>query len=289
MPTYVARVALYNFSLTDLPDGLKIESLVILPKPESHLLRVRVNGIISNVTPVYPLTPDFLEIEYQSSLSERWLLAEQWCKKVITLLRLFKDGSIFGHLREVGNKDNPAERLLDEGAFGVPGLLMAPPPRIVTGRPDYTLCASEVSPLAEHLQDLLTVDQSPFRIAIDRFNSSYERTDEVDRLIDLMVAFEALFSEDPQAVGYKIALRCVMLLNDKPSQKEQDLRFLKGIYNRRSKIIHGKSTEATKRECEKAENLLRRSIVKLLHLAKEGRVLSPENIDAFLFFEKRNF
>lgn len=78
------------------------------------------------------------------------------------------------------------------------------------------------------------------KIATNRFLLSTQKYDNEDQLIDLMIAFEAIFLDvsEKGELSYKLALRSSYLLkNDFRSLDVFD--FMKKAYNLRSSIVHG--------------------------------------------------
>jgi|GEM_PF-3504834 len=76
--------------------------------------------------------------------------------------------------------------------------------------------------------------------AIRRFNYAYERERSDDKLIDYMIAFEALFSEAPGDIGHKLSSRAAKLLEKDFDQRKEIYDIMKEGYNHRSTFAHGK-------------------------------------------------
>lgn len=78
-------------------------------------------------------------------------------------------------------------------------------------------------------------------LAIKRFNLSHIRKDLEDKLIDMMIAFEALYLTDNAELSYKLATRAAFILgmDKKKSEQKEIYLFLKKAYDIRSKIVHG--------------------------------------------------
>src|SRR2546428_3499831 len=107
--------------------------------------------------------------------------------KLVTVLRLFKAGSTgFNFIQETPVIDTPAVFGGTRGGLSY---------RHYWG-PRYTLTGQEVHDFQEFWKVLTKVafeQRVPISIAITRFNIAYERGLLEDRLLDYMIAFEALF------------------------------------------------------------------------------------------------
>ncbi len=109
-------------------------------------------------------------------------------------------------------------------------------------------------------------------MAIKRFHYAYGRPLYEDKLIDFIIAFEALFLKDDERddMRYRLSLRTAYFLKN----KEDDERERKGIYDhiyeaygKRSKIVHGeraKDIELSSDFIAYIENYLRLSIKTVL-------------------------
>ncbi len=123
--------------------------------------------------------------------------------------------------------------------------------------------------------------------AIYRFNSSYERRTIADRLVELMIAMEALYG-DKEYHRYKIPLRCSCVLFPPGEERKDNFKFIKDLYDDRSRLLHGDITDlsgVTTFEVNRFEVLVRSSIQKFMDIFKE-RKLIPDGpqLDDMLFF-----
>jgi hypothetical protein len=77
-------------------------------------------------------------------------------------------------------------------------------------------------------------------VALRRFNSANERLKDEDRLLDLIIAMEALLlrGDEQNELGFRFALRGTALISDKKIRKEI-FSNLKSAYDLRSRIVHG--------------------------------------------------
>ena len=112
--------------------------------------------------------------------------------------------------------------------------------------PGYEFSLDEIKNLVAILKKVKTVDfdkNSSFRIACTRFGRSYlDRFDE-DKLIDLCIAFEALFLQGKRArapMGQVIGLACSMLLGKYIDERKMIKENVELAFSRRNDVVHGK-------------------------------------------------
>jgi hypothetical protein len=96
----------------------------------------------------------------------------------------------------------------------------------------YSSVNSRMSKMAELENRIIT-------LAIKRFNNSYERYNHEDRLIDLMIAFEALYLPEKDELALRLALRTAVMLEKTREKRSEIYKYLKAAYNTRSNIVHG--------------------------------------------------
>jgi hypothetical protein len=120
-----------------------------------------------------------------------------------------------------------------------------------------------------------------FNIAIDRFNSALEEKEFADKIIDLSIALEALFSTTSEDLTYKLRIRVSVLLGIDYSP-EFLFDFMGKAYGIRSRLVHGKVNKKAKNAVIKMdskeyslydvanelEQITRLSILRMLSLFK---------------------
>lgn len=77
-----------------------------------------------------------------------------------------------------------------------------------------------------------------FAIVVNRYYFSLQRVYPEDQIIDLMIAFEALFVKATSELSFRLTLTMVTFL-EKHFQREWLYSFMKKAYTLRSKIAHG--------------------------------------------------
>jgi hypothetical protein len=105
------------------------------------------------------------------------------------------------------------------------------------------------------------------------YEASIERSDVDSRLINLSIALEALFSpSDRIELGYKIALYASLLVS-KESERIDNFKFLREMYEKRSALFHGRYHQGdviTPEQAERLAGIIRVSILRFLVLYLKG-------------------
>lgn len=120
------------------------------------------------------------------------------------------------------------------------------------------------------------------QIPIDRWIKSKTSQTAVDKVIDLGIAFEAIYLSDisePTELSFRLRLRASWFLGKDKAYRQELMKYFSKIYEWRSKAVHtGKLPNKTKRtpytpdEAEafiaKAQDLCRDSIIKILEAGR---------------------
>ncbi|MDX6531095.1 MAG: hypothetical protein QOH41_3385 [Blastocatellia bacterium] len=113
----------------------------------------------------------------------------------------------------------------------------------------------------------------------DFYETSMQQKDSVTRLINLAIALEALFSPSDQGeLSYKISLYASLLISLDAKERIENFRFVREMYDRRSKLFHGtynvdryqQGTLVTNDEMERLAAIIRISILRFLVLYLKG-------------------
>ncbi len=147
----------------------------------------------------------------------------------------------------------------------------------------YVLNFEEVPLLRKNLKKIQSIDFTKRRsmdLACRRFQRAYEEKDTEDQLIDLMIAFEALFLKGERKIPVKgkvIAIACSTLLGKSEEEREEIKRTLIEAYSIRNCIVHGSEYSRSESDekgevymdplpdlVSEVEDYLRESIKKLL-------------------------
>jgi Apea-like HEPN len=114
----------------------------------------------------------------------------------------------------------------------------------------YVVSASE-APLLRTLWEAAQSNRvrriKPLQIALRRFGFGGERIRSEDRLIDLVIAAEAVFlAGEHQESAHKLALRSALMLGGIVGQPNEIFRTMKRAYDARSKVAHGSAVPELK-------------------------------------------
>ena len=141
---------------------------------------------------------------------------------------------------------------------------------------------AEAKDLYDTLVDLDSSVAAKLQIPIERWIKSKVEYNPVDNMIDLGIAFEALYLSDIDAsaeLSFRLRLRAAWYLGKDKGHREELMKDLNKIYEWRSKSVHtGKIPNKTKRTSftdeevrefiEKSQDLCRQSIIKILEEGK---------------------
>ena len=107
------------------------------------------------------------------------------------------------------------------------------------------------------------------KLAIRRFHLSMSRTDSQDKIVDINIALESLFSSAGDT-SLKFAQRICTIIADDDEKREFYWNFSKDEYKLRNDIVHGRNpkNQAMEDVSKKLVEITRSSITKFLNLIK---------------------
>lgn len=149
---------------------------------------------------------------------------------IIALLRLFKDGDFH----------NPLENFQVPFWGTVPrGIHYNLCDRYIPREGKYILKREAAKDFTEFYKKSLRFgDDGKMFIALERFNLAYEKKRFEDNIIDYVIALEALFVNSKR-IGMEVGLKSGFLIEDSKEEITEIYKFMKGVYDLRSKIVHG--------------------------------------------------
>jgi hypothetical protein len=166
----------------------------------------------------------------------------------------------------------------------------------------FELSAAEVPHFLE-LWHLLEEGAARFAFSIHRFNLAFDRGLLADRIVDLIIAAEALFLGDLDEkyrgeLRFRFALRAAKFI-EHPKYGEHDIFLvMRQAYDARSAIVHGSSPKETRLPDNQSANLptfidaieelVRLGLRKALSMREEGRKLHSAEYWDNLLFSKTN-
>ena len=111
---------------------------------------------------------------------------------------------------------------------------------------NYLLNIDEIDEIKKLLGKIIQIQLGKnisFRVACERFSRSFEERRDDDKIIDLAIAFESLFTAEntsrSNVMGELIGLGCAMLLGTNQKERDAIKQFLIKAFIIRNKIIHG--------------------------------------------------
>lgn len=147
-----------------------------------------------------------------------------------------------------------------------------------TNRP---LNNAEIEELIGKYAALPEQTQRVLNLALRRLRDSTERTGIDDKVIDLSIALEALFSKGQEDIRETVSSRGAWYFSDSPEERERTYKLLQKFYDERSHIVHGNVSTTLAREQRREqtrqdmfadiENVVRASLKTMI---SEGR---PQN------------
>ncbi len=270
-------------AVIDLGGGLKIKKITTQELEE-----------LLNASKWSPLIPSNEVITFRYSMeftfeTEKYFLSiplsaleegPEWeiFGKLVTALRLFKVGAIgYNMIRETPLIDTPHLFGGTRGGLGY---------RRYWG-PQYSLKVEEVDAFKGFWKQFGTIElgqRAPIGIAIRRFNYAYERFGLEDKLIDHMIAFEALFFKTGE-IGenrHKLSVRVAKLLAQDYENRRRIAKEMAGFYDMRNLVVHGEQASLKPEFTGKIENYLRDSIKYFLLLPQatdHDEIISRLNLE----------
>ena len=208
--------------------------------------------------------------------------ADKQLERLEVLLRLLQPGDV-----SVRRHGTPRDILNRREWFSWAGDFTKPVVFADNGRTGYRLDDETIRRLV-NLSDLYwenPVARHPsVERAFSRFNSSYERWDPADRLVDLIIALEAMFGDGGDSMTHKVAGRCACWLHSPGQVRWKIFSDVREMYNQRSRVVHGgNQVELQTADVENLENIVRASIVKYLeHYTSENDVVRGSGLDELI-------
>jgi len=188
--------------------------------------------------------------------------------ELIKTFRLYKTGNIRNYFFIFTTSSYP-------GAQFSKGIVRLPFPSL-----EYYFHYSEINDFLTFKKDLTKLIPGEWNknnryigVALRHFNFAKEWDNIEDKIIDYVIALEALYlGEDLGEYSYRLANRSSLMLNETFTKRKDRYKDIKNAYTWRSKIVHGAFDPAenkiTDEDIEKIGDFLRISIKKFLNLSK---------------------
>jgi hypothetical protein len=223
------------------------------PSPSGRVRGVRHEvGLFGALPRFAEETNHALQWEYRDTVAEPFNdnydrnIATRRFDEVVTALRVLKPGPIGRLVTRNTIVGDPAFPAGGAAQFSCQDI------GLVSWRPSagdhYVLEQDDVPVLQGLLEKIRQVRSSSLQVALSRLNRQYGREDLADRLIDALIAFEALYLRDARGeFGYRLALRVAAHLGDHGGRSRTDVfELLQTAYAWRGKIAHGVIVDLSK-------------------------------------------
>jgi len=233
----IAITPLLNFEL-EKTESIDLGDFIIRKITEDELKMLLGKGALGECHLFFPYGGFFetvwcieLKVRFPSKRKQKNLTPH--IERIITALRLFKKGSVqYSAILKYPKIWRDSWDFTLHKREGVHG-------------PLYKLTNDDVNDLKAFWSKFksLNIQSYPFLdVAIRRFSFSYDRTSPEDKLINFIIAFEALFLKRALGeLGYRLALRCAYFLGKDEEERKKIFEIVRGAYDIRSKIVHGAS------------------------------------------------
>ena len=244
--------------------------------------------------PQFPMSLLYLELRYTCDDDDNPTKhADDALDRLEPLLRLFQPGEV-SVLRHGVWRIDKSNRLTPAWSFsGYDFKPVKPPIEGLHEYGDYPLDDDALASLIEFIDRFWdALDNSPdnLSLAMGRFSSSYEKRDPADRLVDLVIALEALFGDrgDGNSVSYKIAMRGACWLHGTEGERRDAFGTIKKFYSDRSNVVHGnRRGSVTGRRVKELEGMIRSGLRKFLDWqVQQGKLPSGRDIDDLIMTKK---
>lgn len=228
---YQSYAPLYDFQMSSSRIRLDSDFSIRKIKPDEYIA-VANNSPIDVYSLKYAIAFSCTVFEYNEK--SRYAL-----ERIITSLRLYQHGTV--SYSEVYS--TPAVDM-------ALGRSVSSRPRSLQHVPEYQLKHHNIKKFRIFYTNFIEIlnkikEGSFFYIAIDRFNSALEEKESADKIIDLSISLEALFSTSSEDLTYKLRIRVSVLLGiDYDPDFLYD--FIGKAYGIRSKLVHGKLDKKAK-------------------------------------------
>lgn len=141
----------------------------------------------------------------------------------------------------------------------------------------YYVKEADINNLMPLLRRLKKVTTNNSIVALDRFNLSYARKQTNDKIIDLMISYEALFGgKQTDSISHKLAWRFSKLLGNNFDTRSRLYKRMQELYRIRSRIVHGDLPTLDEKILYEIETHIRNALAKYL-LVMETRTFETHN------------
>jgi len=274
----------------ELPVTFGPFTLNLCPNKQAYLDEIFDPSIDHKVDYDFPLSLLYIDMRLTCvDEDNELLLAEEAFQEIEGLLRLFKSGGIYVR------RYYQVWEIKGDKAYNIFFINFAPE------RPDlnmhylggYGIDDDILKDFIIFFKNYWTVvhtKKQPIYSALLRFSSSYEGLTLEERMVDLVIALEALFNDGGDSLAFKVALRCSCLVYPPGQSRKKCYDDLIRFYRDRSIILHGHQIKKpyTSDTINGLEEIVRKAILLFLRLDSQGfNINRMEEIDNHLFFDPK--
>lgn len=282
-----------NFSTESTP--IQLEDNINIERLKDHEVVTCLKNGIFPAGSGFARTPEFaVRLKYQvrkivqsqngenkvagyQEVKESNLKFEEQLDNVIHALRIFKSGEC-SYVTILHYTDNP---------WRSGGISWGPRNAAHHMFVKYSLTKDEAKSFQKFLEDFRSKEvkkRNFIEVACTRFSYANERSRPEDKLIDLMIAAEALFLSDSGdskyrgELRYRLALRASFFISGDGKHRKEIFNHMKYAYDIRSSLVHGgkpklpSNFDSLSDFVESTENYLRTAIHKAIDLAYRSKV-----------------
>lgn len=135
--------------------------------------------------------------------------------------------------------------------------------------------------LAREVMDILGDEKGRCGRAAYRIERAGSRLDDVDRLVDYIIALETLLTSGGEQgeVGYRLRMRTARVVAT-PERRTEIRKFIRDVYSLRSKVIHGERADGLRETVDRLGEVVRSTLgVLALHQKRKPDINVVDAID----------
>ncbi|TGM87898.1 HEPN domain-containing protein [Leptospira licerasiae] len=158
-----------------------------------------------------------------------------WVNNIIYSMQLFKEGTIV-----------PVAKVFRGKSIFWSGYILSEHFSRPIYDSTYILKTGEEARIVDHWQKLLNISQripNYLHIALSRYSQARVKKTYEDKIIDLMIAAEAIYLQSETdlngELSYRLSHRAALLLGKDKKEQKEIFTFFKKAYDVRSKVVHG--------------------------------------------------
>lgn len=262
--TYNSKAILWGFSMqndeVELEDGLSIQKVSkseVKGSPPHYLLEVEDKENIPAMVQTHKVNK-FGDLSPEDAM--------ETFKNVVLALRLFDISGDVGirfattNSTSIFKKENRRVRVADSHRFF---------------DEEYSMDSEDCERFSDFYSSMKNQIREPpetYRIALDKFSNSFKRYNENDRLLDSVIALEALYLKagEQQEMSFRLSQRGAILLADGDSEPSDIKKRLKDAYDTRSTLVHGGEPDVEQEFIYSLHETTRKTLSKFLKRSISG-------------------